>query len=144
MPAHRLSLRDVYGPSSPGIILQHIMWPANAPDAQVTIIRVTMEPGAVSRMRHRCELCSTASSQPSLEPGREGFRGHPAETDHWTLAATPSLKLHEASGHVEIVDQVPDRNAELCEFLIDLLRILDDFGLLSLGVLLAHRFTVLQ
>jgi quercetin dioxygenase-like cupin family protein len=51
MPAHRLSLRDVYGPSSPGIMLQHIMWPANAPDAQVTITRVTMEPGAVSR-RH--------------------------------------------------------------------------------------------
>ena len=35
--------------SSPGITSQQIMWPANAPDAQVTITRVTMEPGAVPR-----------------------------------------------------------------------------------------------
>src|SRR4051812_22050707 len=53
-----------------------------------------------------------------------------------------SLKLYEASGHIEIVDQVPDRNAKLCEFLIYFLRILDDFLLLSLGLLLAHRFTI--
>ena len=51
MPVQRLSSGDFEMLSSPGITSQQIMWPANAPDAQVTITRVTMEPGAVSR-RH--------------------------------------------------------------------------------------------
>ena len=51
MPVQRLSPGDFEMLSSPGITSQQIMWPANAPDAQVTITRVTMEPGAVSR-RH--------------------------------------------------------------------------------------------
>jgi quercetin dioxygenase-like cupin family protein len=37
--------------SNPGVASLQIVWPANAPDARVTITRVTMEPGAVSR-RH--------------------------------------------------------------------------------------------
>ena len=51
MPVQRLLPGDFEMLSSPGITSQQIMWPANAPDAQVTITRVTMEPGAVSR-RH--------------------------------------------------------------------------------------------
>jgi hypothetical protein len=53
MPVQRLSPEDFEMLSSPGITSQQIMWPAYAPDAKVTITRVTMEPGAVSRMRHR-------------------------------------------------------------------------------------------
>jgi quercetin dioxygenase-like cupin family protein len=51
MSVQRLSPANFEMLSSPGIASQQIMWPANAPDAKVTITRVTMEPGAVSR-RH--------------------------------------------------------------------------------------------
>ena len=51
MPVQRLPPENVDVPSIPGITSQQIMWHANASDAQVTITRVTMEPGTVSR-RH--------------------------------------------------------------------------------------------
>jgi quercetin dioxygenase-like cupin family protein len=37
--------------AQPGIQSEQIVWPQNAPDARVTITRVTMEPGATSQ-RH--------------------------------------------------------------------------------------------
>ena len=51
MPVQRLSSADFELLSNPGVTSLQIMWRANAPDAQVTITRVTMEPGAVSH-RH--------------------------------------------------------------------------------------------
>src|SRR4051794_33504610 len=80
--------------------------------------------------------------QPRLEPGREGLGDHPAETDHRTIAATPGLKVNGRPGGIKAVDQVPDRHAQLNDFLIDLLRVLDD--LLLHRLLLAHGITFLQ
>ncbi len=51
MPVQRISPADFEVLSNPGITSLQILWPANAPDAQTTITRVTMEPGAVSQ-RH--------------------------------------------------------------------------------------------
>lgn len=51
MPVQRLSSADFESLSNPGVTSLQIMWRANAPDARVTITRVTMEPGAVSQ-RH--------------------------------------------------------------------------------------------
>ena len=51
VPVQRLSPEDFGMLSNPGITSVQVMWPANAPEAQVTITRVTMEPGAISR-RH--------------------------------------------------------------------------------------------
>ena len=51
MPVQRLSSEDFEVLSNPGITSVQLMWQTNAPEAQVTITRVTMEPGAVSK-RH--------------------------------------------------------------------------------------------
>ncbi len=51
MPVQRLSPEDFEVLSNPGVTSVQMMWQANAPEARVTITRVTMEPGAVSR-RH--------------------------------------------------------------------------------------------
>ncbi len=51
MPVQRLTPADFAVLTSPGITSVQVMWPENAPEARVTITRVTMEPGAVSR-RH--------------------------------------------------------------------------------------------
>ncbi len=51
MPVQRLTPADFAVLTNPGITSVQIMWPENAPKARVTITRVTMEPGAVSR-RH--------------------------------------------------------------------------------------------
>jgi quercetin dioxygenase-like cupin family protein len=48
---HRLSPADFTVLTKPGITSEQIVWPKNAPDAQVTITRVTMQPGATSQ-RH--------------------------------------------------------------------------------------------
>ncbi len=51
MPVQRLTPADFAVLTNPGITSVQVMWPGNAPEARVTITRVTMEPGAVSR-RH--------------------------------------------------------------------------------------------
>jgi quercetin dioxygenase-like cupin family protein len=47
----RLSPPDFTVLSNPGITSEQIVWPKNAPDALMTITRVTMQPGATSQ-RH--------------------------------------------------------------------------------------------
>ena len=47
----RLSASDFSVLSKPGITSEQIVWPGNAPDAWMTITRVTMQPGATSK-RH--------------------------------------------------------------------------------------------
>jgi quercetin dioxygenase-like cupin family protein len=44
----RLSAADFTTLHNPGIRSEQIVWPNNAPEAQVTITRVSMEPGAAS------------------------------------------------------------------------------------------------
>jgi quercetin dioxygenase-like cupin family protein len=44
----RLSEADSTTLENPGLRSQQIVWPNNAPEARVTITRVTMEPGATS------------------------------------------------------------------------------------------------
>src|SRR3974390_3550125 len=44
----RLSAADFTTLHNPGVRSQQIVWPSNAPEARVTITRVTMEPGAAS------------------------------------------------------------------------------------------------
>jgi quercetin dioxygenase-like cupin family protein len=51
VPVQRLTPADFAVLTNPGITSVQVMWPGNAPEARVTITRVTMEPGAVSR-RH--------------------------------------------------------------------------------------------
>ena len=48
MTIQRLSQADSTTLESPGIRSLQIVWPNNAPEARVTITRVTMEPGAAS------------------------------------------------------------------------------------------------
>jgi len=48
MAIQRLTAADSAVLENPGVRSQQIVWPGNAPDARVTITRVTMEPGAVS------------------------------------------------------------------------------------------------
>jgi quercetin dioxygenase-like cupin family protein len=47
----RLSPADFTVLTKPGITSEQIVWPQNAPDALLTITRVTMQPGATSQ-RH--------------------------------------------------------------------------------------------
>ena len=48
MTIQRLSAADFTTLQSPGIRSVQIVWPNNAPEARVTITRITMEPGATS------------------------------------------------------------------------------------------------
>jgi mannose-6-phosphate isomerase-like protein (cupin superfamily) len=48
MPIQRLSVDDVSVLTNPGKRSEQLVWHRNAPDASVTITRVTMQPGAVS------------------------------------------------------------------------------------------------
>lgn len=48
MTIQRLSAADFTTLENPGFRSVQIVWPKNAPDARVTITRVTMEPGATS------------------------------------------------------------------------------------------------
>jgi hypothetical protein len=48
VPVQRLSSQGFEVLSNPGVTSVQIVWKGNAPEAQVTITRVTMEPGAVS------------------------------------------------------------------------------------------------
>jgi quercetin dioxygenase-like cupin family protein len=48
LPIERLVPADFTTLENPGIRSEQILWPRNAPDAAVTITRVTMEVGAVS------------------------------------------------------------------------------------------------
>ncbi len=52
MTIQRLSAADSTTLEKPGFRSVQIVWPNNAPEAQVTITRVTMEPGATSA-RHQ-------------------------------------------------------------------------------------------
>jgi quercetin dioxygenase-like cupin family protein len=49
MPIQRVSARDVTVLKNPGKCSEQLVWPHNLPDASVTITRVTMEPGSVSK-----------------------------------------------------------------------------------------------
>jgi mannose-6-phosphate isomerase-like protein (cupin superfamily) len=51
MPIQRLTADDFTSLRNPGVTSEQIVWPRNAPDAQATITRVTMEPGA-TQARH--------------------------------------------------------------------------------------------
>lgn len=51
MAIQRLTRDDATILESPGLRSEQILWPRNAPDAQVTITRVTLAPGAESK-RH--------------------------------------------------------------------------------------------
>jgi quercetin dioxygenase-like cupin family protein len=55
MAIQRLSAKDFAVLDNPGVQSLQILWPGNAPDARVTITRVTMEPGATSA-RHAHQL----------------------------------------------------------------------------------------
>ena len=48
MPIIRLSSADFTTLENPGKRSEQIVWPENAPEARVTITRVTMDPGATS------------------------------------------------------------------------------------------------
>jgi quercetin dioxygenase-like cupin family protein len=48
MGIQRLTATDFATLENPGVRSEQIVWPRNAPDARVTITRVTMEPGATS------------------------------------------------------------------------------------------------
>ena len=48
MPIQRLSPNDFTTLENPGKRSEQIVWPQNAPEARVTITRVTMKPGATS------------------------------------------------------------------------------------------------
>jgi mannose-6-phosphate isomerase-like protein (cupin superfamily) len=48
MPIQRLSVDDVNVLTNPGKRSEQLVWHRNAPDASVTITRVTMQPGAMS------------------------------------------------------------------------------------------------
>jgi quercetin dioxygenase-like cupin family protein len=48
MPIQRLSPKDFTTLENPGKRSEQIVWPENAPEARITITRVTIEPGATS------------------------------------------------------------------------------------------------
>ena len=50
MPIQRLSSRDVTVLKNPGKRSEQLVWHRNAPEAAMTITRVTMEPGGSSRV----------------------------------------------------------------------------------------------
>ena len=50
MPIQRLSAADVTVLKNPGKRSEQLVWHRNAPDAAMTITRVTMQPGAVSTL----------------------------------------------------------------------------------------------
>jgi mannose-6-phosphate isomerase-like protein (cupin superfamily) len=50
MPIQRLSARDVTVLKNPGKDSEQLVWHRNAPDASMTITRVTMQPGAESTL----------------------------------------------------------------------------------------------
>jgi quercetin dioxygenase-like cupin family protein len=51
MPIQRLTPADIATLENPGVRSEQILWPGNAPEAQATITRVTMQPGA-TQPRH--------------------------------------------------------------------------------------------
>jgi hypothetical protein len=53
MPIQRLSARDVTVLKNPGKRSEQLVWHGNAPEAAMTITRVTMEPGATSTLHAR-------------------------------------------------------------------------------------------
>ncbi len=54
MRLQRFATRDFTTLDNPGVRSEQLVWPRNAPDAAVTITRVTMQPGATTpRHSHR-------------------------------------------------------------------------------------------
>jgi len=49
MPIQRLSIKNVTVLQNPGKRSEQLVWPHNAPQASVTITRVTMEPSSISK-----------------------------------------------------------------------------------------------
>jgi quercetin dioxygenase-like cupin family protein len=48
MPIQRLTPKDFTTLENPGVLSQQIVWPRNAPEALITMTRVTMEPGSTT------------------------------------------------------------------------------------------------
>ncbi len=48
MPLQRLDARDFTTLQNPGVVSQQLVWPTNAPEARITMTRVTMQPGATT------------------------------------------------------------------------------------------------
>ncbi len=52
MPVQRITSQEFGKLENPGVLSEQLVWKDNAPDAQATITRVTMQPGA-EQSRHR-------------------------------------------------------------------------------------------
>ncbi len=80
MTIQRLSAADFTTLLNPGVRSVQIVWPNNAPEARVTITRVTMEPGAASaRHMHPASeqiwIIETGSAQLLMDNGEtDGLR----------------------------------------------------------------------
>jgi quercetin dioxygenase-like cupin family protein len=89
----RLSAADFTTLHNPGVRSVQIVWPNNAPDARVTITRVSMEPGATSA-RH----AHPASEQIWLiEQGSALLLMHDGQTDGLRagdVVRTPAGTIH--------------------------------------------------
>ena len=51
MRLQRLTANDFTTLENPGVLSQQLIWPRNAPEARITMTRVTMQPGATT-LRH--------------------------------------------------------------------------------------------
>ncbi len=76
MPIQRLSIRDVTVLKNPGKSSEQLVWPHNLPDASVTVTRVTMEPGSISKPHTHARseqiwIVERGSGQLLLEAGKK-------------------------------------------------------------------------
>ncbi len=93
MPFHRLSPADFTTLENPGKRSEQIVWPENAPEARVTITRVTIDPGTTS-VRH-----SHAAAEQTwlVERGRGTLLlgdGGSHEVQAGDVIITPSGEVH--------------------------------------------------
>ena len=104
MPIQRLSTRNVTVLKNPGKRSEQLVWPHNAPDASVTITRVVMEPGSMSKPhRHpRAEqiwLVERGSGQLLLANGAQ------TELNAGDIIRTPPGETHgiENTGREQLI-----------------------------------------
>jgi len=79
MTIQRLSVRNVTVLRNPGKQSEQLVWSRNAPEASVTITRVTMDPGSVSK-RH----------------------AHPRSEQIWIIERGAGLLLMDKEKHAEL------------------------------------------
>ena len=110
MPIIRVSSADFTTLENPGKRSEQIVWPENAPEARVTITRVTMDPGATSP-RHS----HLAREQTWLvERGRGTLLlkdGGSDEVRAGDVIITPAGEVHGVSNTSESVRLFVDHNA---------------------------------